>query len=416
MQISDIPAALLLCREAQIASFLWGHRGLGKSDSHKDLALANDWGFIDLRGSQLEASDVRGLPKAVDNMTKYLPPSELPQGHDPNSDCPACSAMTREEAKDAGIRDNQYCKGILFLDEINRSEDDVLQAVFQLVLDRKVGEYELPDGWSVHCAGNYAEGYNTNNFQDPAFLDRFCHLQVSTGQKYTESWIDWMTSTHPGMDKIIQYISSNDENLIGQVVQANLGFSIQPSPRSWAMVARVLEACDRETFPEKAREEVIAGLIGSSHAPAFERFSCDVTPAMIVNDGVTAHEGKLNDLSRNAIFGLSHGIGSKCVGTTTEALGPDRMKNVADYLLWLTHNSKNRDMAVTLARRLVGQESSIQGAMLSNPKIANIALRYQKKRKKVKKSSADGWIATIHKYDELREMMQKVTWDGTGGN
>lgn len=416
MQINYIPSALLLCRDAKIASFLWGHRGLGKSDSHKDLALANDWGFIDLRGSQLEASDVRGLPKADDGMTRYLPPSELPRGHSPANSCPACSEMSREEAQDAEIRDNEYCEGILFLDEINRAEDDVLQAIFQLVLDRQIGEYALPDGWSVHCAGNFPKGYNTNNFKDPAFLDRFCHLIVSTGDKYAESWIDWMTNNHPGQDRIIQFVSANQDHLIGEVEKVDLGFSIQPSPRAWAMVARVLEACDRNDYPDEARMSVIEGLIGSSLAPAFERFSCEVTPNQIVNDGVEPYQDKLRSLSRNAVFGLTHGIGSKCAGSTTKAMGEQKMKNVCDFMLWLAKDRQNRDMAVTLGRRLVGKESSIQGAMLSNPRIANIALRFAKKRKKISETAAKSWIEMIHSYDELREIMQKVTWSGTAGD
>lgn len=407
MNIDHLKMSILLCRDSGITSFVWGHRGLGKSESHRTVAQANQWGFIDMRGSQLEASDLRGLPCAEDGKTRYLPPSELPHPHDDTSKCPACSEMTHEKAKEKGIRDQQYCKGILFLDEVNRSEDDVLQAIFQLVLDRSIGEYDLPEGWSVHCAGNFAKGYNTNNFKDPAFLDRFCHLSVTPGDKYTESWINWMSLNHPDSDRIIQFVSTNEDHLIGQV-DGDLGFSIQPSPRSWAMVANVEDACNKNAYPSEVKHYVISGLIGSALATQFERFSCDILPKDIMDNGVEDYQEKLNGLSRNALIGLTHGLGSKCKNMDPKDRKETMMRNVCDYMLFLCKTS-HRDMAVTLGRMLVGTESNLDGALLSNPKLAAIATKYMTKSKS-KDMEGHSWVKMINDYDELREMMHKVSW------
>jgi len=407
MNIRDLPAGILLCRDAKIASFVWGHRGLGKSECHKEICFANDWGFIDFRGSQMEASDIRGLPLADMEalITRFLPPSDLPAGHGKDEKCPTCSDMTRAEAKAADIKDRDYCRGLLFLDEINRSEDDVLQAIFQLVLDRKIGEYELPDGWSVHCAGNFAKGYNTNNFKDPAFLDRFCHITLGADNKYCESWMGWMSTNYPEADKIMQFVGVNDDHLIGQV-EGDLGFTIQPSPRSWEMVAKIERACQESYYPDNVKHTVIAGLIGNSLALMYQRFTCEITPKDIMKNGVDPHRQTLTKLSRNALIGLTHGIASKCQNQNMKDRKKSEMNNICDYMLFLC-KERDRDLAVALGRRLAGQESALDGAMLTNPKLAAIARRFLDKSKKI---NGESWIKTITSYPELANLMQKVSW------
>ena len=79
-KISTIKEAIQICRAAKVTPFIWGHRGLGKSSLVSQITAEENWGFIDLRCSQLEASDVRGLPDRVGGRTAYLPPVDMPVG------------------------------------------------------------------------------------------------------------------------------------------------------------------------------------------------------------------------------------------------------------------------------------------------------------------------------------------------
>jgi len=400
MDILGLEAAIVLCREAKITSFVWGYHGLGKSYAHHHVAKVNRWGFIDARCSQLEATDLRGLPKDQNGLTVYLPPADLPQGHEPEAKCPAC-----DEHKDYdNYPPHKFCKGLLFLDEINRAEDDVLQAVFQLVWDRKIGFYQVPDGWSLHCAGNYNKGYTTNNFQDAAFLDRFCHLEVNTGEQYATSWIDWMSRNYPGSDKIIQFVGFNKDNLIGNV-EGDRGFTIEPSPRSWAMVAQVEEACINNEFPSNTRMDVLSGLVGLHLAQSYDQFSCEVTPQQIMRDGPELYLSKLNAFSRNTIIGLVHGVASNARQTDPKKRQKKMMENVCEFMRWVANNSQ-RDLAVALGRALIADESSdLNGAFLSNPKLAKLARGYQKKHKKIDYVT---WIEMLTSYKDLDEIMSQV--------
>lgn len=95
--------------------FLHGSPGIGKSYIVNDIAQREKLAIIDVRLSQLDAVDLRGIPTIKENQTVWMPPVFLPS-----------------DAKS---------EGILFLDELNSAPLSVQAAIYQLVLDRKIGEY-----------------------------------------------------------------------------------------------------------------------------------------------------------------------------------------------------------------------------------------------------------------------------------
>src|SRR3990167_2043920 len=106
----------------------WGESGIGKSQAVARIAKQLSIGFIDLRLGQMEVGDLIGLPRHHNEgntfTTEYSTPFWFPQTG----------------------------KGILFLDEINRSRLEVRQAIFQLILDRQLHGKKLPDGWFIVSA------------------------------------------------------------------------------------------------------------------------------------------------------------------------------------------------------------------------------------------------------------------------
>jgi len=413
MDITQLKDAVILCRDTGITSFVWGHRGLGKSSIHEQIARVRNWGFINMRCSQMEASDLRGLPDKEGGKTVYRPPADLPSGHAEGEVCPACYPVEADEdgvltevPKELYDRpEGEYCQGLLFLDELNRAEDDVLQAGFELVLDLKVGLYKVPSGWSVHCAGNFMEGYMVNNFGDPAFLDRFCHLNLVSSDEYFQAWSDYMNG-FDAAPKILQFVGFNPEHLIGKV-KGERGFSVQPSPRSWEFVAKLEEVCQVQDITAEAKRAVIAGIVGDSLAQQYESFTCEVTPRDIMGEGLTTKiKAKLGKLRRNAMVGLIWGLSSSVKNVKqTEKL----MNNVIDFMELLAKTNE-RDLAVSLGRSLCGQESQeLAGAMLSNPHLTKLAARW-KKRHQPSKQKGPSWINLINEREALQELMSKVSY------
>jgi len=389
-KISTIKEALLICKDADITPFIWGNRGLGKSSLVQQVAAQNNWGFIDFRCSQIESSDIRGLPDRIDGRTHYLPPVDMPIG-DLTIDDIKKELGTLEPDSDINTKRLYYDKfqllqprfqhGILFLDEVNRAQDDVLQAIFQLILDRKIGMYVLPPGWCVVAAGNYNEGYRVGGFDDPAFLNRFCHLILAGGETTLEEWVNYMSVVHGGnATDVIEFASQNTKHLDGDI-GGELGFSIQPSRRSWEMVIKVQQVCEAANYNEIAKSDVIAGLIGRELALSFSRYSCPVKPRELIVNGVKKYEKKLKDLSRNELTGLMWGLVSHC----KHQIDDDNIANVClDFASYMINITTDKDIIVAFCRALVSggnvndRQEQARAAVISNPRLAKMISKFNK--------------------------------------
>ena len=387
MRFSVLKEALRLCRDCRITSSIWGHRGIGKSEVVKQVANEGDGeiiefenkkialpiGFIDYRLSQLEASDIRGLPDKCNGRTVFLPPSELPVGDRDAADI----FRELQDIKDleerrirAILLQPHYRRGILFLDEMNRAQDDVLQAVFQLIYDLRIGQYVLPSEWSIIVAGNYLEGdYITGGFNDAAMLDRMCHLHLVAGEQTLDEWCSYMVSKHgEASSSIIEFCASNVDNLVGQT-EGTLGFSIQPSPRSWDRVAKVDRIVSEKGYSEDARFAVVSGIVGLEAASAYTRYSCPVKPRDILKDGIAKHRDKLVSLNRNELIGVAWGL----ISLARDKIKDDRVTDIClDFAEVLLSSDKvaDKDIVVAFCRSMVGEERAEYVAALTNRKLA----------------------------------------------
>ena len=109
---------------------LWGPPGVGKSEMVSQVAKENDVQVIDIRLSQMEPSDLRGIPFRENGSVEWAVPAMLPN-------------VERHGET-----------GILFLDEITSAAPSVSAAAYQLILDRRLGQYDVPPGWAIFAAGN----------------------------------------------------------------------------------------------------------------------------------------------------------------------------------------------------------------------------------------------------------------------
>jgi hypothetical protein len=214
------PAQLLtvLEREFQAALhgqhtpvMLWGPPGVGKSQMVALVAQQHGMPVIDIRLSQMEPSDLRGIPFRIEDRVEWAVPSMLP------------------DAERHGIQ------GILFLDEITSVPPSVSAAAYQLILDRRLGAYTVPEGWAIFAAGN-RQGDRGVTYTMPAPLaNRFSHFEVDVN---LDDWVAWA------------YANSMDERLIAFLrFRPELLFEFDPahnpvafpSPRSWEFAHRALQ-------------------------------------------------------------------------------------------------------------------------------------------------------------------------------
>ncbi|MEA3499354.1 MAG: ATP-binding protein [Campylobacterota bacterium] len=167
--------------------------------------------ITDVRLSQLDAVDLRGIPSISNNQTKWMPPVFLPTDKDSS--------------------------GILFLDELNSAPISVQAAIYQLVLDRKIGEYTMPKNWRIVCAGNKKNDKGIVFKLPSPLINRMIHIVLES--KYDDFKI-WAikNNIHPF---IIGFLGFRPDLLSCEVpttTETNPAFS---TPRSWSMLSNIIK-------------------------------------------------------------------------------------------------------------------------------------------------------------------------------
>ncbi len=189
---------------------LWGPPGVGKSQIVSQIAERHAAPVIDVRLSQMEPSDLRGIPFRVENRVEWAAPSLLPDED----------------------RHGKY--GILFLDEITSSPPSVSAAAYQLILDRRLGDYFVPSGWAIFAAGNRQGDRGVTYAMPSPLANRFSHFEVEAN---LDDWVAWAYGN--GIDeRLVGFLRYKPERLFDfDPGRHPIAF---PSPRSWEFASRAL--------------------------------------------------------------------------------------------------------------------------------------------------------------------------------
>jgi MoxR-like ATPase len=185
---------------------IWGACGVGKSQIISQVADDLGVDFLDVRAVQLDPVDLQGLPRITADQTEWAPPKFLPTSGE----------------------------GILFLDELTSAPQMTQAGCYQLVLDRKLGEYVLPDGWVVIAAGNPASERGVHFSMPRPLRNRFVHLDLEPD---LDDWCRWAVKAGV-RPEIIAFLRFKPELLHTADVTSEA--NAWPTPRSWEMASNVL--------------------------------------------------------------------------------------------------------------------------------------------------------------------------------
>lgn len=215
--------------------FLWGAPGVGKSQVVAQVAEEMGLQLTDVRAVLLDPVDLRGLPSVQDGTAHWCPPSFLPSEGE----------------------------GVLFLDELNAAPPLVQAACYQLVLDRRVGEYVLPDGWTVVAAGNRETDRAVTHRMPSALANRFVHLDFKVD---VDAWLEW--AEEQGLaEEVLSFIRFRPNLLHNFDPKKNE--KAFPSPRSWEFAARIVASTDNREL----ELSLLKGTVGPGAAAEFAGFS-----------------------------------------------------------------------------------------------------------------------------------------------
>lgn len=300
---------------------LWGPPGVGKSEMVAQVGQRHNVPVIDIRLSQMEPSDLRGIPFRVEARVEWAVPAMLPdvQRHGP--------------------------EGILFLDEITSAPPSVSAAAYQLILDRRLGEYQVPDGWAIFAAGN-RQGDRGVTYTMPAPLaNRFSHFEV---ESHLDDWVSWA------------YANGIDERLIGFLrFRPELLFNFDPahnpvafpSPRSWEFAHRALQKFGENSSLMVNTLQACVGPAAGIELAAFVN-NLDKLPDL---DAILRGE----EVPTPDEIDLQYAVASALVGRALRAKNERKGREVYGHILNYANTFPQREMGVMLVsdmHRAVGQE------------------------------------------------------------
>lgn len=320
-----------------ISVLLRGPHGVGKSKVIRQLSrmIAKNEGrkpypFIDQRLGQKTEGDIVGLPSTDGNVTRFNPPDWYKK---------AC---------------DEPC--VIFLDEMNRATIEVMQAAFQIVLDRELNGHVLHPDTRVYSAINASAEYTVNEM-DPALLDRFWTIDLTPT---VSDWITWASDPNEGNinEVIVDFVRQHPKFLNpGKGAEPN---SVEPTPRSWERLNNTLVASKMINQPEEQIfYSLCTGFIGVEATIAFTAFAATVNTRVSGEDVIEnykKHAKTIAKFTQDQRLALVESV-NKYVHENVTCLDNKQGKNLQMYMdqldaelrqsLWgklMSEGTKNLDL------------------------------------------------------------------------
>lgn len=272
--------SLKKCFQKQRPVFLWGPPGIGKSELVAEITNEMKGHMIDLRLGQMDPTDIRGIPyyNKEQNLMDWAPPIDLP---------------TEEFAKDFPVV-------VLFLDEMNSSAPAVQAAAYQLILNRRVGKYKLPDNVVMVAAGNRESDKGVVYRMPTPLANRFIHQELRVD---FESWEQWAVKNKVHKD-VIGYLAYSKQDLYDfDPKSSSRAFA---TPRSWSFVSEILSDEDTD---KNVLLNLIAGAVGEGLAV---KFMAHRKVAAQMPNPTDILDGKVKDLEVKDISAMYSLVVSMC--------------------------------------------------------------------------------------------------------
>jgi len=319
MKASNISNVVGKLIDQQLPVFIWGAPGIGKSSIVKQIAEEKEMQFLDLRLSLLDPTDLKGIPffNAETNEGVWAKPSFLPS--------------------------EEGTKGILFLDEINTAPPAVQASAYQLILDRRVGEYELPSGWSIVAAGNRENDRGVVYKMPPPLANRFVHFEMEVD---FEDWKAWAYARKIE-SSIIGFLAYDKSMLF--TFDATSNEKSFATPRSWEYVDSIIKSgIDAELILDS-----ISGAVGREAAIGYLSFRKVMKDLPDLNEILNGTITEFEEEDSKIVMALAIGL----VNALLENESEEAIDNVLNFSLSLPG-----EFSIMLVKDMQNNNIDVEGA------------------------------------------------------
>lgn len=330
----------------QRSLFIWGPPGISKSSVIAQAAKDLGYDFIDVRLSQMDPTDLRGIPhpateidangKEVSGM-RWSAPLVLPR--DPKA------------------------KAFILLDEFNSAAPSVQAGAYQLILDRKLGEYTVPENCVLIAAGNRETDRGITFRMPSPIANRFIHVEM---RHDFEDWQRWALGANVD-SAVVGFLSAFKNQLFDfDANSASRGFA---TPRTWEFVSDMLPGAD--SLPEMVLLGLVAGAVGDAAAAQFVEYRRLANDLPATDDILSGKVTKLNRTDVSLCYALTTAL---CYELRDRHLNLERTgKKAADHEAWL----KQANNFIGFMLENFSPEVTIMGAKTA---LSVFKLRFETKR------------------------------------
>lgn len=257
MRPKEIAAAVEVCLNVQRPAMIWGPPGVGKSEVIEQIAVKRESELSDVRLGMMDVTEIKGfpVPDIANGEMVWLRPDFLPP------------MLVKEEVKISAKKTETQLvpnksRGILFLDEINQAPPMVQAASYQLLLNRRVGKYTLPENWGVLAAGN-READRANAQRMPSALSlRLVHLDYAVN---IDDWCDWALTQG---DKVPVELLAFLRFRPGLLNMFDPKERSSPNPRSWVFCGQMTHS----GLDPATEFAMFSGAVGKAAAGEYKGF------------------------------------------------------------------------------------------------------------------------------------------------
>lgn len=263
----------------------WGAPGVGKSQAVQqwnaekvkeyERRIANGekvkpWNphVCDVRLSMKEPVDMIGIP------TIKL---EVKDGKDTTSTVWATPSMWPKD-------DGEFSGGVIHLDEMNQGQAAILNAAFQLIQDRALGEYKVPEGYIIIASSNPSAYNSTVTELSIPLSNRFSHFNIRPD---FDSWLNYRMN-NGGNLQVMSFLKTQGTGLLFDKtrMEAKVGklkdtlfTDVAITPRSWEVIEALMDLPlgTKETggFTMAEKQAYASGRLGLAVAAQFFNYVKD---------------------------------------------------------------------------------------------------------------------------------------------
>ena len=298
----------------RVIAYLIGGAGLGKTSNVQQIVEENEWMLYILSLSQFDAAELGGVICLVDGKAERVMPHWLRKLWEMSEKCEVV---------------------VLFLDELPQAPVSNQNVAAQIVNERRIGEFKLPDNCAIVAAGNRTSDRAGTNTMPSHLKDRLMFLEIEADLEDTIAYF----MAHKVHEDVTGFLRARPEFLHKFDRDANAS----PSPRSWDRVATILgwgldAVCEAEAISGQVGRAACADFMGyrklKATMPDLDKIISNPDSAEIPSDAMVLYA---------LAAGLSHKMNKANAGNIIKYL---KRLDAQEFAAFTVKDAVNRDQTL----------------------------------------------------------------------